>query len=89
MPNKRMGADEMERLYLEGKTFDEITEIGGFKSKGYVRTRLVGMGYKENTKVDVGKVLALYKARWKIEDIAKDCCVPVAVVRKVLEKNVG
>lgn len=38
-------------------------------------------------KVDVGKVIALYKAKWKVADIASDCKCTRTTVYKILENH--
>ena len=43
--------------------------------------------YEANKRVDVGKIRALYRAHWSIEEIARDIHIPASEVVKYLRRE--
>ena len=75
---------------------DELEKVLGEPLRGYKQTLLPPRqkkpsGYKKpaceaNKRVDVGKIRALYRAKWSIEEIARDVHIPASEVVKYLRR---
>lgn len=77
--------EEVIRLYTqEHMTPQEIAETVGYKDVGTVIEKLRRARVYKDDKIDRGKIKALWKAGWKVEDIAEDIKMPIAVVNEVI-----
>lgn len=76
---------------------DALEKVLGEPLRGYKQTLLPPRQkkpseYKKpaceaNKRVDVGKIRALYRARWSIEEIARDVHIPASEVVKYLRRE--
>ena len=86
MPYKRrLPIEEMVRLYESGLDADEIGKMYGYKNGEYIRAKLRQAGVYKAKRLDRGKVFALYKAGWKVRDIALDLDTTDDVIKEVLK----
>lgn len=75
---------------------DELEKVLGEPLMGYSQVlprKMVKVSRKEkkpvyeaNKRVDVGKIRALYRAHWSIEEIARDVHIPASEVVKYLRR---
>lgn len=73
---------------------DELEKVLGEPLRGYnfiASKAKESSGYKKpaceaNKRVDVGKIRALYRAKWSIEEIARDVHIPASEVVKYLRR---
>lgn len=94
--NRTISGWEHKRYNPSYDNIDELEKVLGEPLRGYKQTLLPprqkkSSGYKKpaceaNKRVDVGKIRALYRAKWSIEEIARDVHIPASEVVKYLRR---
>lgn len=94
--NRTISGWEHKRYNPSYDNIDELEKVLGEPLRGYKRTLLSPRQRKPsehknpvceaNKPIDVGKIGALYRARWSIEEIARDVHISASEVVKYLRR---
>ena len=85
--NKKYDHDLIHEMNRQGKTAQEIGEVVGAPA-WYIRQILLKSGeVKSKVSIDKGKIRALNRAGWTIDEICSDMHIPESDVTEVSDRN--
>ena len=89
MKKAKASIPQMVELYLQGLEPDEIKEELGYSSAEYITQKLRDAKVYDSSRkrIDKGKIKALRKAGWSIQDIAEEEQLPESIIREVLNET--
>lgn len=65
--------NEIVKMYRQGKTVEDISIVVGIsKSSVYSRIKELGVKKPRIDQLDSGKILALFRAGWSVDEIVKE-----------------